>query len=97
MSPLGKILRIDVNSQENGKTYTIPADNPFVNNANYLPEIYALGSVVIFFNQWLTKLICKLFGRMRNPWRCSFDKKNPAYFFCGDVGQNVSILAPKGF
>jgi glucose/arabinose dehydrogenase len=25
---------------------------------------------------------------MRNPWRCSFDKENPAYFFCGDVGQN---------
>lgn len=26
---------------------------------------------------------------MRNPWRCSFDKENPAYFFCGDVGQGV--------
>ena len=30
-----------------------------------------------------------LFLSVRNPWRCSFDKKNHAYFFCGDVGQNV--------
>jgi len=26
---------------------------------------------------------------IRNPWRCSFDRQNPSYFFCGDVGQNV--------
>ncbi|XP_078429874.1 HIPL1 protein-like [Wolffia australiana] len=25
----------------------------------------------------------------RNPWRCSFDSERPAYFFCGDVGQNA--------
>ncbi|MCW8879387.1 MAG: PQQ-dependent sugar dehydrogenase [Kangiellaceae bacterium] len=34
------ILRIDVN---NSDTYTVPADNPFVNNANVLDEIYAYG------------------------------------------------------
>lgn len=37
---LGKILRIDVN---NGKTYTVPSDNPFVGRANVKPEIWAYG------------------------------------------------------
>ena len=37
---LGKILRIDV---QVGATYTIPRDNPFVNNPDARPEIWALG------------------------------------------------------
>ena len=41
---LGTILRIDVNKQEDGKQYGIPADNPFANNNNgYREEIYAYG------------------------------------------------------
>jgi glucose/arabinose dehydrogenase len=41
---LGKILRIDVNSPEDGKQYGIPADNPFANNNNgYREEIFAYG------------------------------------------------------
>ncbi len=36
---LGKILRIDVNAD----TYTVPADNPFVNTADALPEIWSYG------------------------------------------------------
>lgn len=36
---LGKILRIDVNAD----TYRVPADNPFVNTPNALPEIWAYG------------------------------------------------------
>ncbi len=40
LSFLGKMLRIDVH---NGNPYAIPADNPFINNPNYLPEIWALG------------------------------------------------------
>ena len=39
-SLLGKMLRIDVN---NGTPYGIPADNPFVNDANALDEIWAYG------------------------------------------------------
>ncbi|MFD1140424.1 PQQ-dependent sugar dehydrogenase [Larkinella insperata] len=39
---LGKILRIDVNKTDKG-AYGIPADNPFVSNANAFPEIYAYG------------------------------------------------------
>jgi hypothetical protein len=38
----GKILRIDVeNSPTN--SYQIPVDNPFVDDPDYLPEIWALG------------------------------------------------------
>ena len=41
---LGTILRIDVNKAENGKSYGIPADNPFAKNTNgYREEIYAYG------------------------------------------------------
>ena len=38
---LSKILRIDVESE--AKPYGIPADNPFVDDTNYRPEIWALG------------------------------------------------------
>jgi glucose/arabinose dehydrogenase/plastocyanin len=42
---LGKILRIDVNVNMNntGAAYGIPADNPFVNEKGFLPEIWAYG------------------------------------------------------
>lgn len=37
---LGKMLRIDV---DNGSPYSVPADNPYVNNPDFLPEIWAYG------------------------------------------------------
>lgn len=37
---LGKMLRIDV---DNGSPYAVPASNPFLNDANTLDEIWALG------------------------------------------------------
>ncbi|MCX7860161.1 MAG: PQQ-dependent sugar dehydrogenase [Chloroflexus sp.] len=37
---LGKLLRIDVDS---GQPYAIPPDNPFINRAGALPEIWAYG------------------------------------------------------
>jgi glucose/arabinose dehydrogenase len=40
---LGKILRIDVNNQDEGLNYAIPTDNPFVGNENARGEIYAYG------------------------------------------------------
>ncbi|MCX7769367.1 MAG: PQQ-dependent sugar dehydrogenase, partial [Flavobacteriales bacterium] len=39
-SYLGKMLRIDVNG---GTPYAVPPTNPFINNANAKPEIWALG------------------------------------------------------
>jgi glucose/arabinose dehydrogenase len=41
-SPLGKILRIDPKASD-GKPYTIPAGNPFINRAGARPEVYAYG------------------------------------------------------
>jgi glucose/arabinose dehydrogenase len=40
---LAKILRIDVDRQEDGKKYAIPKDNPFVGRENALPETWAYG------------------------------------------------------
>jgi glucose/arabinose dehydrogenase len=41
--PNGKVLRIDVNNVPEGAAYGIPQDNPFVNQAGTLPEIFAYG------------------------------------------------------
>jgi putative heme-binding domain-containing protein len=45
---LGKLLRIDVNRAGDGKTYSIPSDNPFRTDPNARPEIWAYG----FRNPW---------------------------------------------
>jgi len=41
--PLGKILRIDVDGRDSGKEYAVPSTNPFVQDPNALPEIFAYG------------------------------------------------------
>ena len=40
LDPLGKIHRIDV---DNGMPFTVPQDNPFVNDPNVLDSVWALG------------------------------------------------------
>ncbi len=40
---LGKILRLDVDAKGEKTAYAIPKDNPFVGNAKYRPEVFALG------------------------------------------------------
>jgi glucose/arabinose dehydrogenase len=40
---LGKIIRIDVDKQDSGLPYGIPTDNPFRNQSDILPEIWASG------------------------------------------------------
>ena len=42
-SLLGKALRIDVNTGNDSIPYTIPSDNPFVNDPEARPEVYAYG------------------------------------------------------
>ena len=43
-TPLGNILRIDVDGSQNGNNYAIPADNPFVDNTQgYREEVFAYG------------------------------------------------------
>ena len=74
---LGKMLRINVNTQPSGQPYGIPSTNMFPNtprcNANgtgsqNCPEIYALG--------------------FRNPWRWSFDAPT-GNLWVADVGQGA--------
>lgn len=78
MRLLGKMLRIDIDSQPGGQPYGIPGGatgNPFAGNPRCnvngtgtqdCPEIYALG--------------------LRNPWRWSFDRQT-GELWLGDVGQ----------
>lgn len=40
---LGSMLRIDVDHQDAGKKYAVPKDNPFVEQNNAQPEIWAYG------------------------------------------------------
>lgn len=42
-SLLGKVLRIDIDHKDKDKNYAIPKDNPFVDNPDARPEIYAYG------------------------------------------------------
>lgn len=85
---LGKMLRINVDSQPGGQPYGIPSDNPFVGNllcnlngtgTQNCPEIYALG--------------------LRNPWRWSFDRQTGTQWVA-DVGQGsweeINILTRGG-
>ena len=44
----GKMLRIDVDHRDQGRSYGIPADNPFVGVGPYAPEVWATG----FRNPW---------------------------------------------
>ncbi len=45
---LGKVLRIDVDHEDAGRPYAIPANNPFRDQPNARPEIWAYG----FRNPW---------------------------------------------
>uniref|UniRef100_UPI0037E9B359 HHIP-like protein 1 n=1 Tax=Semicossyphus pulcher TaxID=241346 RepID=UPI0037E9B359 len=83
---LGKVLRVDVEDNDDSAPYTIPPDNPFIEERESRPEIYAYG--------------------VRNMWRCSIDRGDPATgrgrgrMLCGDVGQNkyeeVDIIVKGG-
>ena len=40
---LAKVMRIDVDHPDDGKNYSVPKDNPFVNVADAVPETWAYG------------------------------------------------------
>jgi len=42
-SPMGKMLRIDIDNTSDGNNYAIPVDNPFIGNPDALDEIWAYG------------------------------------------------------
>ncbi len=43
LSPLGKMLRIDVDTPSGNENYSIPTGNPYIGNADGLDEIWAIG------------------------------------------------------
>ena len=53
MTLMGSVLRLDVSKPATAEEpYSIPPDNPFVNDGDSLPEIYAYG----FRNPWTGKM-----------------------------------------
>lgn len=81
-TPLGKILRIGVDAPFTGtKPYRVPADNPFVNTAGALPEIYAFG----FRNPYRFSFDLKRPGAITVGQRGDTRR---ADLLLGDVGQN---------
>lgn len=87
-SPLGKILRVHITQPQatatEGPLYAIPEDGPF---ATPDPAIQPppLG-------------IIHAYG-FRNPWRCSFDRKDDT-LWCGDVGgksiEEINVVVKGG-
>ncbi|XP_051900073.1 HHIP-like protein 2 isoform X7 [Pristis pectinata] len=73
-SLLGKVLRIDVNHNDNGPPYRIPPDNPFVGEWGARPEVYAYGAR----NMWRCSV------DRGDP----VTGAGKGRLFCGDVGQN---------
>ncbi|XP_066541290.1 HHIP-like protein 1 [Hoplias malabaricus] len=71
---LGKVLRIDVDNNDDGVPYTIPSDNPFIREKEARPEIYAYG----VRNMWRCSI------DRGDP----ITGKGRGRLFCGDVGQN---------
>ncbi|XP_039987119.1 HHIP-like protein 1 [Xiphias gladius] len=71
---LGKVLRIDVDNNDDGAPYSIPSDNPFLGENEARPEIYAYG----VRNMWRCCIDRGDPATGRGRGR----------MFCGDVGQN---------
>ncbi|CAI9728909.1 1 isoform X1 [Octopus vulgaris] len=72
---LGKVLRINVNKRRKGKQYAIPLSNPFVNENETRPEIYAYG----IRNIW----------RCDKDEGDRVTGMYKGRIICGDVGQNA--------
>ena len=85
---LGKILRIDVNTEDNDRVpYKIPASNPFANaGQERLMQLFGISEVD--FAKIKTRVRPEIFHYgSRNPYELSFDPKT-GDLFIADVGQN---------
>ncbi|KAK5929270.1 hypothetical protein CgunFtcFv8_010512 [Champsocephalus gunnari] len=71
---LGKVLRLDVDNNDDATPYSIPSDNPFLHEKEARPEIYAYG----VRNMWR----CSIDRGDPTTGR------GGGRLFCGDVGQN---------
>ncbi|KAM9318828.1 HHIP-like protein 1 [Pholidichthys leucotaenia] len=71
---LGKVLRIDVENNDDSVPYSIPSDNPFLREKDTKPEIYAYG----VRNMWRCSI------DRGDP----VTGAGRGRMFCGDVGQN---------
>lgn len=76
---LGSILRIDVDHYSPESRYSIPADNPFVNEPGFMPEIYAYG----FRNPWRCSV-----DRGDQYTKGKRRRQGKGRMFCADVGQD---------
>lgn len=72
--PLGKMMRLDI-------------DKPPSSITGLLGN-YSIPPDNPFYGVNNTRGEIWSYG-LRNPWRCSFDRQRPSYFYCADVGQNT--------
>nr|XP_046245804.1 HHIP-like protein 1 [Scatophagus argus] len=71
---LGKVLRVDIDNNDDGAPYSIPSDNPFLWEKEARPEVYAYG----VRNMWRCSI------DRGDP----VTGQGRGRMFCGDVGQN---------
>ncbi len=82
---LGKILRIDVNSED--RPYNIPADNPYAGaSSERLMQLFGITEEQ--FSKIKTRSLPEIWSYgVRNPYEFTFDPKT-GNMFIADVGQN---------
>ena len=84
---LAKILRIDVNVEDDSMPYKIPADNPFASAAK--EQLMSLfGITELQFSKIKTRAKPEIWAYgVRNPYEFAFDR-DTGDLFIADVGQN---------
>jgi len=84
---LGKILRIDVNVEDDTRPYNIPADNPFAGaSSERLMSLFGITEEQ--FSKIKTRSLPEIWSYgVRNPYEFAFDNAT-GDMFIADVGQN---------
>ncbi len=86
-TPLAKMLRIDVNVDDDKVAYKIPADNPFATAASERLMVL-FGITEEQFSKIKTRSLPEIWAYgVRNPYEFAFDQKTGDLFIT-DVGQN---------